>query len=90
MPQINGQTTEDTNGVFTNYTGNATETIQNYTFTTAQNGMRFVNKGDAPIKLTVDGKLYNVPPRLDRLFMWLIRALALLMCVPLRELVRLN
>lgn len=62
MPQVTGTTTEDNKSVFTKFTGSATTTSQNFTFSEEQNGMTFRNKGSSAMTLTVDGVTHNIPP----------------------------
>lgn len=62
MPSINGTTTEDTGSVFTSFTGSANTTSQNFTFASQQDGMRFSNKGNSAMSVTINGKTHKIPP----------------------------
>jgi hypothetical protein len=62
MPQVLGTVTEDNGSVVTNYSGTVTNSVQTFTFSTQQDGMTFINKGNALVTLTVNGKSNNVPP----------------------------
>jgi len=62
MPQIIGTVTEDSGSVVTNYSDTVTNSVQTFTFSTQQDGMTFINKGNAQVTLTVNGKPNNVPP----------------------------
>lgn len=62
MPSINGTTTEDTGSVFTSFTGSASTTSQNFTFASQQDGMRFSNKGNSAMSVTINGKTHKIPP----------------------------
>ncbi|WP_394139551.1 polysaccharide deacetylase family protein [Cytobacillus oceanisediminis] len=62
MPQITAPTREDSGRVYLEYSGTATTTSQNFTFSSEQNGMTFRNKSAVAMTLTVDGVTHNIPP----------------------------